>query len=99
MLGETIIGAEIENSRRKERVKAMVGIDGIQSALNRIIVKLQEIEPCSVPVTSQNRQEFFDKMGVIKSELISNGMLIEEYMTVLQSIWDDYDKSTSFRMN
>ncbi len=99
MLSETIVGAEIESLRRKERIKAMVGVEGTQSALNRILHKVRSIEDCTVPMDHQGRQEFIDKMAIIKSDLISAGMMIEEYVMVLDSIWDGYDKSTSFRMN
>ena len=99
MLAETIIGAEIENTRRKQRVKAMVGVTGTQTVLNEMVNRLRNIENLVIPNSVTERKQFIEKLGAIRSEVISTGMLIEEYMLVLESIWEDYDKSSSYTMN
>ena len=100
MLAETIVGAEVENNNRRNRIKAMVGIDGTQLALNGIIERLNKLEPVKIPVSNPaDRQKFINDMRAIRSEVVSTGMIIDEYLIALESIWGDYDNSSSFKLN
>jgi hypothetical protein len=100
MLSEAVTGATIEDHNRRSRIKAIAGIDGTQQTMDNAIRRLQDLKLCKIPISNQHdRREFMEGLKLLQSEIISTGMMIDEYASVLESIWEDYDKSSSTRMN